>query len=139
MLPSLVRYGDQNSMRFSVESKVLFLTLDMASLLLSLPEEYLISSRGETKHVFRAAMREIVPDEILDRRDKIGFATPERQRVIALAYQAREWLQHDGQVPLLSQRKVLTSFHRILEGKEKFSWQAWRWINFSRWYGHFMR
>jgi len=73
-LPALLRHGDRNSMRFSVESRVPFLTTDMADLLLSLPESYLISPRGETKHVFRAAMRGIVPDEVLNRRDKIGFA-----------------------------------------------------------------
>ena len=28
--------------------------------------------------MFRLAMRGMVPDSILDRRDKIGFATPER-------------------------------------------------------------
>ena len=68
-LTSLLRHGDRNSMRFSVESRVPFLTLDQADLLLSLPEQYLISQAGETKSVFRAAMRGIVPDAILDRRD----------------------------------------------------------------------
>ena len=33
---------------------------------------------GTSKSVFRQAMRGIVPDAILDRRDKIGFATPEQ-------------------------------------------------------------
>src|SRR5690606_25204602 len=76
-LPGYLREGDRNSMHFSVESRLPFLTLPMAQLLLSLPEEYLISPQGQTKHVFRAAMRGIIPDEILDRRDKIGFETPE--------------------------------------------------------------
>lgn len=77
-LPELMRHGDRNSMRWSIESRVPFLTTEIAEFLLSLPEEYLLSPQGETKHVFRAAMRGIVPDEILDRKDKIGFRTPEK-------------------------------------------------------------
>jgi len=56
-LVSLLRHGDRNSMRFSVESRVPFLTLNMAELLLTLPEEYLVSFQGETKHIFRKAKR----------------------------------------------------------------------------------
>ncbi len=77
-LEALLRHADRNSMAFSVESRVPFLDVDVAEFLLTLPEDYLISSRGQTKRVLRAAMRGIVPDAILDRRDKIGFETPQR-------------------------------------------------------------
>lgn len=75
-LPSLLRYGDRNAMRFSIENRVPFLTIPLAEFLLTLPEEFLISQYGETKSIFRSAMRGIVPDAILDRRDKVGFETP---------------------------------------------------------------
>lgn len=75
-LPSLLRFGDRNAMSFSIENRVPFLTIRLAEFLLSLPEEYLISQSGEGKYIFRDAMRGIVPDNILNRRDKIGFVTP---------------------------------------------------------------
>jgi len=137
-LPALLRHGDRNSMRFSVESRVPFLTLEMTSLLLSLPEHYVISPRGETKHVFRAAMRGIVPDQILDRRDKIGFATPERDWFTSTADTIRGWLTENPHLPLLKRREVIDAFDRIISGKEEFSWQVWRWINFSRWHAQFL-
>jgi asparagine synthase (glutamine-hydrolysing) len=136
-LPHLLRHGDRNSMRFSVESRVPFLTIPMAELALSLPEDYLISGSGETKSVFRAAMRGIVPDAILDRRDKIGFATPEREWFIKLASQSREWLQDADQVPFLHREPLLKAFDAIVAGHTPFSWQAWRWINYIRWYAMF--
>ena len=125
-------------MRFSIESRVPFLTLEMVSLLLSLPESFLISSKGETKHVFRAAMRGIVPDNILDRKDKIGFATPEKEWLISMADTVRDWLQENPKLPLLKQQMVIGSFDRIINGKEEFSWRVWRWINFSRWHAQFL-
>ncbi len=76
-LPQLLRYEDRNSMASSVESRLPFLTPDLAEFLLKLPDDYILGGDGLTKRVFRQAMRGIVPDAILDRRDKIGFATPE--------------------------------------------------------------
>lgn len=136
-LPSLLRHADRNSMRFSVESRVPFLTQDMASFLLSLPEEYLISQSGETKHIFRAAMRGIVPDEILDRRDKVGFETPEREWLLSMADVLRGWLKEDLKLPFLNQQELLKDFDQIVAGKKSFSWQIWRWVNFSRWHRQF--
>lgn len=137
-LASLLRHGDRNSMRFSIESRVPFLTLDQAELMLSLPEHYLISPGGETKSVFRAAMRGIVPDQILDRRDKIGFQTPEKIWLFAMADKVRGWLAEDITVPFLDQSAVLREFEAILAGRQAFSWQVWRWINFVRWHQQFL-
>lgn len=137
-LPALLRHGDRNSMRFSVESRVPFLTLDMVELTLSMPESYLISPQGETKHIFRAAMRGIVPDDILDRRDKIGFATPEQEWLLGMAGQVRSWLVEELQLPFLDQAAMLAEFDRVVAGRQAFSWQVWRWINFCRWYRTFM-
>ena len=63
-------------MAFSVENRVPFLTPRLVELLFSLPEEYLLAPDGTRKAVFRHAMRGLVPDQILDRRDKIGFSVP---------------------------------------------------------------
>jgi asparagine synthase (glutamine-hydrolysing) len=133
-LPHLLRHGDRNAMAFSIESRVPFLTVPMAELLLSLPENYLISDTGETKHVFRAAMRGIVPDAILDRRDKIGFATPERAWFLSIAPIVRQWLQDAGDIAFLNREELLAAFDNVISGRIAFSWQVWRWVNYVRWY-----
>ena len=138
-LPSLLRHGDRNSMRFSIESRVPFLTLDMVNLLLSMPEDFLISRQGQTKHIFRAAMRGIVPNDILNRRDKIGFATPEKDWLLFMAGTLREWLEDDLGLPFFNQTKVLQEFDLIVSGKKDFSWQVWRWVNFCRWYSYYFK
>lgn len=133
-LMGLLRHGDRNSMRFSVESRVPFLTTDFVELMLSMPEDYLISQRGETKHVFRKAMQGILPDEILERRDKIGFVTPELDWLRSVADIVRGWLCEPLGLPFLDQEKLVAEFDRVIEGKRAFSWQVWRWVNFCRWY-----
>src|SRR5690606_24534769 len=112
-LPSMLRHSDRSSMHFSVESRVPFLTLPLANLLLSMPEHYLISVNGETKSVFRAAMRGIVPDEALNRRDKIGFSTPEKVWLFEIAHKVRDWLQASERIPFLDRRALLDSFDSV--------------------------
>jgi asparagine synthase (glutamine-hydrolysing) len=77
-LPSLLRYEDRNSMIHSIESRVPFLTRSLVEFIFTLPEHFLIADDGINKSILRSALRGLVPDAILDRRDKIGFATPER-------------------------------------------------------------
>lgn len=135
-LPSLLRHGDRNSMRFSIESRVPFLTHELSDLLLSMPESYLVSPHGETKNVFREAMRGIVPDDVLCRKDKIGFATPEAQWLLSITDTAYNWLAVDLDLRFLNHTAILQEFNSIKTGRKAFTWQVWRWINFSRWYAH---
>jgi asparagine synthase (glutamine-hydrolysing) len=132
-LSNLLRHGDRNSMRWSIESRVPFLTTDMAEFLLSLPEHYLISPKGETKHVFRAAMRGIVPDTVLDRRDKIGFATPEQAWLKILSKQMADWTEGADKIPFLKKDAVRHEINSVVEGKTRFSFRAWRLLNLCRW------
>jgi len=75
-LPSYLRWGDRNAMAWSVENRVPFLNRRIAEFLQKLPEEAFISTDGTTKFVLRRAMKGLVPEPILRRRDKIGFGTP---------------------------------------------------------------
>ena len=75
-LEQLLKWEDRNSMAHSRESRVPFLDIDIMRLIFKFPEEFIISF-GITKKVLRDSMKGIVPDVILARRDKIGFATPE--------------------------------------------------------------
>ena len=137
-IASLLRHGDRNSMRFSIESRVPFLTTDMVELLLSMPESYLISPEGETKHVFRAAMRGIVPDDVLNRKDKIGFSTPEHEWLLGMTQSVRNLLRIDLELPFFNQKIVMANFEKMISGEIPFSWQIWRWVNFSHWYQDFI-
>jgi asparagine synthase (glutamine-hydrolysing) len=133
-LSSLLRHADRNSMAFSIESRVPFLTLPLVEFLLSLPEQYLISDEGITKHVFRQAMRGIVPDEILDRRDKIGFATPQDNWLVAKSEIIIKYIKESEELNFIKKEKLLKEFEEILKGKKVLNGRVWRWINYFRWF-----
>lgn len=133
-LPQLLRHGDRCAMAHSIESRVPFLTRELAEFCLSLPEEYLVDMRGRSKSVFREAMRGIVPDAILDRRDKIGFATPEREWLGSLT----GWIESTladagGGVPYLKMDAARREWGAIRSGGKAFDWRVWRWLCYARW------
>jgi asparagine synthase (glutamine-hydrolysing) len=132
-LAALLRHGDRNSMRWSIESRVPFLTTDMAEFVLSLPESYLLSWKGETKSLFRAAMRGIVPDPVLDRRDKIGFQTPEQDWLRNEKSSLEHWLAYAREIPFLDSTGLQKTIAETLEKPRLFDSKFWRLVNYCRW------
>lgn len=134
-LPMLLRYEDRNSMAHSVESRVPFLTVELTETLLSLPEKWLVDDQGTSKAIFRQAMRGIVPDPVLNRLDKIGFVTPERQWLQEL----RPWVENqldslkNGVGVGLDPDKVLKQWRALTEGRARFDFRFWRWLNVIAW------
>ena len=75
-LRNLLRYEDRNSMAFSIESRVPFLDYRLVEYMYALPLNQKINN-GVSKYVLRESMENILPDEVRNRQDKIGFLTPE--------------------------------------------------------------
>ena len=134
-LPSLLRYEDRNSMAFSIESRVPFLTPSLADFVYALPESYIIAPDGTSKSVFRAAMKGIVPEIILNRQDKIGFATPERAWLGQLGPWVKSVLAGDtaSRIPALNLPEVKREWTRISQGWQPFDFRVWRWCNLIEW------
>lgn len=132
-LPHLLRHGDRNAMAHSIESRVPFLTKEMADFCMSLPEHYLVDMQGCSKSVFRQAMRGIVPDTVLDRRDKIGFATPEQDWLKMLSTWVDSTLAEAQNIPFMHVDIARKEWQAIHAGKAPFDWRVWRWLCYTRW------
>ncbi|MCT4581705.1 MAG: asparagine synthase (glutamine-hydrolyzing) [Flavobacteriales bacterium] len=77
-LSELLRYSDRNSMANSVEVRLPFLSHQLVSFLFSLPNEYLLQA-GWTKYILRKSLEDLLPQEIAWRKDKIGYAIPQKK------------------------------------------------------------
>jgi asparagine synthase (glutamine-hydrolysing) len=131
----LLRYEDRNSMAHSIESRVPFLTPALARFVLGLPEAYILAPDGTSKAVFREAMRGLVPEEVLGRRDKIGFATPELRWLRALGPWVEALLRGEvlRSIPALRPEEVLKEWREVAEGRKRFDFRVWRWVNLVAW------
>ncbi len=63
-------------MTFGIETRVPFLDFRLVVYLLSLPDEYKYK-KGTTKRILRDALNEYLPELVKQRKDKIGFASPD--------------------------------------------------------------
>jgi asparagine synthase (glutamine-hydrolysing) len=133
-LPMLLRYADRNAMTVSLENRVPFLTTRLAEFALSLPDSLRISSDGTTKYLLRKALRGIVPDRILNRRDKIGFATPEARWFGESAVLRAQLLQQlERPLPPCFAPAMSDRLRAVAAGKAPYSGEVWRTWNVLRW------
>jgi asparagine synthase (glutamine-hydrolysing) len=132
-LPALLRYEDRNSMAHSIEARVPFLDHRLVELCFRLPLEYKLNG-ASTKDVLRRAMRGVLPEEVLERRDKIGFraepavawslASRHRESLLEsrTAYE-REWMDPGG-------------LAAVIDGSDRSAgaeFMLWRAINLKLW------
>jgi asparagine synthase (glutamine-hydrolysing) len=126
-LPHLLRYEDRNSMRHSIETRLPFLDYRVVEAGLSMRPEYKIHE-GWTKYALRVAMEGVLPDEIVWRRNKIGFEAPDRTWLGAARGRMLEEIAGSRIIGRITdQRRLL----RELPGRA-FS-QQWMYFNLALW------
>jgi len=133
-LPSLLRYEDRNSMAHSMESRLPFLDQELVAWILRLPASAIVSG-GWSRRILREAMRGILPDQIRERRRKIGFTTPE----FRWFRQQRSSIQSLMRSPSFQSRPywnagaVADAFRVACVGGSEESLFFWRTVNVELW------
>jgi len=138
-LPSLLRYEDKNTMRFSLEGRVPFLDKEVVKYLFSLSDDAIIKN-GWNKRILRDAMDGMLPDLINYRRNKIGFTTPEAEWFMRLKnrfygiFMSSEFAAR----PYFNQEEVVKAFEGFIKGTNDIpSFTFWRLLNVELWLREF--
>jgi len=74
-LPALLQVEDRTSMAVSLESRVPLLDHRIVELMASVPPTIKFKN-GIMKYLFKKSIKNIVPENILNRKDKMGFPVP---------------------------------------------------------------
>lgn len=75
-LDQLLRYSDRSCMAHSIEVRLPYLSHELVEFLFTLPSVMKINN-GWSKWIARAASTQVVPQEIVWRKDKVGFEGPD--------------------------------------------------------------
>src|SRR5690606_25839202 len=75
-LEQLLRFTDRNSMAHGIQIRMPFLNHELVEFIFTLPSPFKMHD-GWTKFLLRKAMDKKLPDEIIWRKDKVGFETPQ--------------------------------------------------------------
>lgn len=129
-LSALLRYEDRNSMSFGIESRLPFLDYRLVKYCLHMNSNLKLKN-GITKDILRKSMKDIVPDDIINRNDKMGFVTPQNEwmndrkdHYLKLANNALD------QMPFIDREKV-----KVLLPQDNNL--LWRVINTGLWISKF--
>jgi len=81
LLPALLQIEDRVSMAVSLESRVPLLDTRLVDLVTTMPPPLKFQG-GQAKHMLKKSIRSLLPEKVLNRKDKMGFPVP-----------LREWMQ----------------------------------------------
>lgn len=140
-LEHLLKWEDRNSMWFSIESRVPFLDYRLVETTLSQHSDVIIN-KGNTKAILREAIKNIVPEKIRTRNDKIGFQTPEDvwfkkdfyKDFIFDLLNSRSFADRN----LIDQKQAVSMYKRHLNNEINISKDIWKWINLELWFQEFI-
>ena len=134
-LQMLLHWEDRNSMAHSIEARVPFLDHPLVEFSLALGGDHKIVG-GDTKRVLRRAMTGVLPESVRQRRDKLGFATPEQRWFRG---PLRDMIIEGTEATLkrypelFSAAGVRALRADMLEGRRTLDFTLWRIANLSLW------
>lgn len=129
-LPALLRYVDRNSMAFSIEERLPFLDFRLVEYCMKLPLGVKIS-HGFSKYIMRKALD--MPQGIRQRRDKIGFYTPELDWMRKYSDEYRKVFDNKDfkASRYIDKDKILRDWDKLLSGKDSIG--LFRYVCLEKW------
>ncbi len=116
-LEKLLTYADRNSMAFSREIRLPFLSHELVDFIFSLPIEMKINN-GWTKFILRKSMEEIIPETIAWRIDKLGYQPP-----------INAWLQQPKAQQMIIEAKDFLVEKKLIRKNTEIKGREWMLLN----------
>lgn len=138
-IPHTLHINDRLNMAFSMESRAPFMDHKLIEFCLRL-HPFLKIREGISKYILRRAFKELLPEKVLNRKVKQGFAAPTRDwfkgelknQILELLH-SREFEKRG----YFDQKRILELFNLHCEGKKDLSYTIWPCINLELWFREF--
>ena len=134
ILPSLLRFEDRNAMKFSIESRTPFLDYRIIKMLFETEAVYKMHN-GWSKWILRNSVNETVPQNIVWRRDKKGFPTPERKWMMRLKDDFIKTVTESNTElnEYFNTGEIIKNYDSIISNQNIKSHFLWKIYNFAKW------
>lgn len=132
-LKNLLKYADRNSMHFSIEARTPFADdIHLWNKLFSIPSTFKIH-HGVSKLLLRNSMKGILPEEIRNRRDKMGFVTPNNRWISEIKDDVRHYIEEDNS-GIFNKKLFLKEYDSFFSPiSEKENYRIFKFISFAMW------
>jgi asparagine synthase (glutamine-hydrolysing) len=133
-IPGLLHYEDRSSMAHSIESRTPFLDYRLVEFGVNLEARHLVH-KNVSRPLFRKALKRQLPNEIITRKDKLGYPTPfAKWSRNELKHMISDILldTHSGIYDYLSKKQVPIMLAKHNNENKDYSWQIWRLLSLDR-------
>ena len=137
LLPALLHVEDRMSMAHGLESRVPLLDTKIVELAATMPSNVKFKD-GALKHVVRLAARGLLPDSVLDRKDKMGFPVPLQEWITAPG-RVRDFVRDTFTSTAARTRPFLKNdvIAAALDKQPKFGRKLWGLLSLELWQRRF--
>jgi asparagine synthase (glutamine-hydrolysing) len=135
-LPGLLQVEDRVSMSVSIESRVPLLDRRIVDLVSRMPAGMKFKG-GEMKYLLKKAIKDVMPEKIMNRKDKMGFPVPLH---IWLKGKTKKFVSD----VLLSQKSRergiinVQSVEKLINSEQPFSRSLWGFLCLELWFNQFI-
>lgn len=135
-LPALLQVEDRVSMAASIESRVPLLDRRIIDLISQMPAGMKFKG-GELKYLLKRTVKEIMPPEIMRRKDKMGFPVPLH---IWSKNKARPFIMDILLSKNSKERGILNTnyIEKLISSEQPFSRGLWGLISLELWFNQFI-
>ena len=137
-LPNLLMYEDRNSMAFSIEARVPYLDHNIVEFMASLKTDQIYEVMI-SKVILRKISERYIPEDIAWRKDKIGFAAPEKKWMQKLKTEIHNRLSENSWVMNFANFNYLNELFENFENLSIHEYRyIWRCYSVEWWYNKFL-
>lgn len=132
LLPSLLHVEDRVSMAHGLEARVPFLYYPLIEFAATVPANVKFAD-GRMKHMLKQTFATILPKQILNRKDKMGFPVPLNEWIRGDLKEFVFDILHTG----LSRKDNFIDYQRIIntiDDSGKFSRKVWGFLCYEMWH-----
>ncbi|MDA1047927.1 MAG: asparagine synthase (glutamine-hydrolyzing) [Verrucomicrobia bacterium] len=135
LLPALLQVEDRMSMAHGLESRVPFLDHELVECIATASAEVKFSG-GNMKHLIKKSYEGVLPDRIVNRRDKMGFPVPLKEwlgnELNGMAEDIFHGMKQRNR-PFINSGEVLANF----QSAGRFSRKVWSLMSLEIWHQTF--
>ena len=130
-LQELLRYEDRNSMAFSIESRVPFLDHRLVEFSIALNNNWKIKN-GWTKYILRKTAEPLLDKEVVWRKYKMGFLTPQKLWKIQSKKELDTFVNEVNMPAFLDKNYLLKLNEADINNSSHLS-EFWKIVSFLKW------
>lgn len=135
LLPALLHVEDRVSMAHGLEARVPLLDHTLVEFAATIPADIKFKG-GRMKHLIKETFKELIPDEIASRRDKMGFPVPLKEWFSGELHEFVADLFHSQAAqarPFINSQAIIAN----LDHMGRFSRKIWGFLSLELWQQQF--